>query len=303
MTGPLGPVGEPIIEHYNDPENLNKVGDRFAVYEYATPRVDLHDAQVKVLGGLGLLAPQAEEQRVVCDVGSGKGDIYKRLLSEGFDGSYIAIDRSANQFKLSKSKVLFLAANALFVNGAADRLPVRSGSVDVALANFVLYHEYKEERQQTFHELARILKESGVIGLATSGVLNKSTQRQFERRISTRLHIAPPPEMNTNWTSEIADEEIAANFPDWNKYDFHQRGYFVISDEEKVDVSIQSVRTSRDLYSPAPDRELFEAELAELREDLLTRIDDGYPAVDNIDRTFHIISRQKLDLPPRTLLG
>lgn len=296
--------GESIRRHYEDPSNPDPVGERFEVYKHSTPRIDIHDRQIEELGKLGLLTPAGDErERVVCDVGSGKADIYRYLLEHGYVDSYVAVDRSIKQLRHSKDGVLFLARNAMFVQAEADRLPMQDASVDVALANFVLYHESGPEREHTYRELMRILRPEGVIGLSTSGFLNKATQRQRERQIAKKLGIAPPPGMNEDWTSETAEDEIAANFVGWHKYAFVQHGYFIIDNQAKADVSIGSIRTGRDQYSPVPNEATFETVLAELKADMLLRTEEGYPVVDNIDRTFYLLSRNPLDLPDRTLLN
>jgi len=167
----------------------------------------------------------------------------------------------------------------------------------------VLYHESQPERERTYSELERILRPDGVVGLSTSGFLNKATQRQRERQIAKELGIAPPPGMNEDWTSETAEPEIAANFPGWHRYAFVQHGYFIIDNEAKADVSIGSIRTGRDQYSPVPDETTFETILTDLKADMLERIEEGFPVVDNIDRSFYLLSRNALDLPDRTLLN
>ena len=296
---------EAARKHYDNPDNLDPVGDRFAVYSRSKPNIDIHANQVQVLKNLGLFAAGAGEVAVVCDVGAGKGDMNPRLRAAGFAGLYVAIDRSLKQLRLSAEGALPVAAKSLFVNAPADRLPIHSGVARVVLANFVLYHETAEQRLRTYSEMVRVARSDGVLGMSTSSILNKSTQRQGERFVALKVGSSPPPEMTADWTSELADTELATNFPEpgWYKYDFIQRGYFTIETEEDVDVSIKSIRTSRDQYRPMPDEKSFEAALEEYRQDLLQRIQDGYPAVDNIGRSFSLLSRIELPLPKRTLLS
>jgi len=109
--------------------------------------------------------------------------------------------------------------------------------------------------------------------------------------------------MNAGFTSERAEIELPANFPGWHLSYFEQIASFTISDETRVGVSVDSIRTARKLYKPLPAVDVFEAALGRVRQRLMQHIIDGQPLTDSIHRTFVLMSREPTGLPERTVFG
>jgi SAM-dependent methyltransferase len=300
-------MSESIREHYDDPENPMVVAARFAVYDYAEPLINIHDEEVNLLSRLGRLASTEGnfDSPVVLDVGSSRGDMLARLVRKGFQGMYIGLDLSFNQLETSKDQLLFVARNTLRVNGSADMLPIRKQSVDISLINFMLYHQNEDERKQTYSEVKRVTKPEGVVIAATSGVVNKGHQRMYEFLVAEELGSgtkAPEP-MTRGFNSERAETEIPDNFPGWYLTFVEQHSVFEIRDEERVDASLNSIRTLRGLFDPKPTQEAFESVMGKIKARLMRRISDGRPLVDEIHRTFIVASPQPTGLPERIVLG
>ncbi len=298
---------EHIDQHYDDPENRDVVEKRFAVYDFAEPRVDIHNEEAKVLSFLGKLANQEGNINgpIVLDVGSSKGGMLARLMNHGFRGGYIGLDRSYNQLKQSKDQHLFPPLHMLPLNAKADILPILDKTVDISLVNFMLYHQDENARWQTYSELKRVTKSDGLLVIGTSGVTNKALQRRWEFDIANDLgppEVLAPPPMNLGFTSEKAMTELPENFPGWHLATFEQVSQFPIRDEKRVDACINSIRTLRDQYTPEPTEVDFEASLAKVKARLMQFIDDGSPLVDSIQRTFIVASPTPLGLPGRVVL-
>lgn len=298
---------ESIHEHYDDPENRDVVEKRFAVYDFAEPRIDIHEEEVSVLKQLGRLASTGGDysKPVVLDAGSSSGNMLAILRNRGFQGTYVALDRSMNQLRESSENPLFESPNVVAVNGSAESLPIRDESVDIAFVNFMLYHQNGRERLQTYSELKRITKPDGIVIAGTSGVVNKAHQRMFEFFVANEIseETKAPAPMNAGFTSERAENELPANFRGWHISFFEQIGDFRISDEAKVDASVDSIRTARKLYKPEPSEEAFEAALGKVKQRLMQRVLDGKPLVDSIHRTFVVMSQEPTGLPERVLLS
>lgn len=292
---------ESIHSHYDNPENQEVVEKRFAYYDYAKPRINVHDEEVKALSRLGLLT--GVEARAVLDVGSGKGDMLPRLKKAGFQGAYIGLDFSGNQLIRTRGQSLFSSSNILMARALADNLPVQDESVDSALVNYILYHENEAERIQTYSELRRVTKPHGVVIAATSGAINKSTQRTLEAFVGEDVGSKAPDPMNVNFTSEKAETELRENFRNWHLTFFEQHGIVVLFNEARIDASIDSIRTARDQYVPVPSKQVFEESLAKIKRSLMQAATDGMPRVDNVHRTFVLMSREPTGLPERVVLS
>jgi ubiquinone/menaquinone biosynthesis C-methylase UbiE len=296
-----------IFEHYSDASNPNPEDARFAVYPYSVGE-NLHRVQAELLGNLGRLASTTEGDSapVVLDAGSSKGDMLAHLTRAGFQGSYIGLDFSYNQLVASSNQLLFKQPNIVMVNGRADQLPVRDHSVDITLANFILYHQGLEERLRTYREFKRVMKPDAILGITTSSAINKGVQRSLEYTVADDLlgnETKTPKPMNLNLTSEKAERELPENFPDWHFCFVEQIGRFEISDEERVDVCVNSIRTLRDQFRPEPTPDVYNVSMSTLKQRLMQRIADGHPLVDNIHRTLILASPKPLGLPSRIVLG
>src|SRR5690606_21738048 len=86
------------------------------------------------------------------------------------------------------------------VNLDAQRLPIAGGSVDVLLANHMLYHVPDKER--ALAEFARVLRPGGVLLAATNSAQNMMELSELLQRVAARLGVATLPPVPINFTLE-----------------------------------------------------------------------------------------------------
>ena len=127
------------------------------------------------------LAGVNDEHLSILDVGSTNGP-YLSLLT-GKYRRYLTIDIETPKVKPG-------------ILGEAQYLPIASGSVDVCLCTQVL--EHVENPSKVVSELARVLKEGGILLLSTHGV----------------FHYHPYPHDYWRWTPEGLDKIIRQYFAD-----------------------------------------------------------------------------------------
>lgn len=274
---------------------------RFGVYRYATPSVDLHMEEILWLKRCDLLGG------IILDAAAGSAFQHHRLVQAGINvgdpgrPQYIASERNYDQFDNPKRQ---LGNNtARFLGADVTRSPFKQGVINVEFLNMVLYHLNEEQRALAYDQSEWEVHDSGVIVPSTSGKDNKKKQREkFETDLAEDLGTDLPPIMNQAWTIETADEELAWRFRDWNIYKFEQKGKFIIDNQEKLDASLASVGTTRNLLNKEIPDDEFKAALTRLGAKIRKRYEDGKPDVDTIHRAFYFITRRKLPLPPVTYL-
>ncbi len=303
--------------HYDNPDNQNVVADRLAFYKHAEPQIDIHEDEVTWLRDLRRLGSDDGDDRepIVLDSGAGRGIMLPKLVNAGFKGTYLGLDLSLNQIAPATKQALFKSRHATMLQGNSELLPVQDGSIDILFDNLTGYHKNEDQRIRSYHEQHRVTKPEGIVVISTSGVANKGMTRTLEAFVAKYCDSEPPEPIQVDYTCETAEEEIRQHFADWHRTQFVQQGNVVISDEERVDDTIQAVRSVYDQFRPKTDSDatetgrsfvdpaVFEAGLAVVKKSLLQAIEDGYPRIDNVHRTFWFLSRESLGLPDRILLS
>lgn len=140
-----------------------------AVYDASAPAYERHWAPALHRHSRELveLLPPATGPRRILEVGTGTGSLLPELAAAaGPGGSVLAVDRSLGMLRRVTTRVPLAQADAM-------ALPVRSGSVDVAVAAFVLF--LVPEARRATAELGRVLRPGGDLLAATWG-----EQRQTE---------------------------------------------------------------------------------------------------------------------------
>jgi SAM-dependent methyltransferase len=135
---------------YGDDANL---AARQAIYRYQVDRVEFFGwalGQIEWRGG----------ERVV-DVGCGRGQYLARLASDGQVGGLVGLDLSTGMLASVRRRWPDGVAAPALVNADAERLPLRDGAADVALAMHMLYHV--PDIPRAIAELRRVVRPGGTL--------------------------------------------------------------------------------------------------------------------------------------------
>jgi demethylmenaquinone methyltransferase / 2-methoxy-6-polyprenyl-1,4-benzoquinol methylase len=124
-------------------------------------------------------------QRVL-DVATGTGLVALELVRRG-GCEVVGLDQSDDM--LAGARTRFADAPALadrvgFVRGEAERLPFGDGEFDALTFTYLL--RYVDDRQATMHELARVVRPGGRIGMVEFGVPERALPRALWR-VHTRV--------------------------------------------------------------------------------------------------------------------
>jgi SAM-dependent methyltransferase len=146
---------------------------------YTEPRVDF---MAWVLDRI----PWTGRERVL-DVGAGTGSYAAPTRARA--KTYIAADLSWGMLRQQRD------TTAPRLNLDAQRLPLAGRSVDVLLANHMLYHV--PNRMAAVGEFARVLRADGVLLAATNSRHNMSELRELNQAVARRLGVTLPTGIST----------------------------------------------------------------------------------------------------------
>ena len=99
--------------------------------------------------------PQVEN---ILDIGTGTGEIVKKLKETHQNSNIIGLDVSFNMLKKAKEKV----KNCFFIKASAYSLPFKNNSLDAVLSSLVFRHL---DNEKALEEFDRVLKKRGFIGI------------------------------------------------------------------------------------------------------------------------------------------
>ncbi|MFI6683505.1 class I SAM-dependent methyltransferase [Streptomyces sp. NPDC050485] len=169
---------------------------RQSLYQFQTPRYDLP----------GLVAEQLREVHgTVADIGCGNGKFLCRLRQDRPDLRLLGLDVSPG-----------ILAGVPGPVAAADaaRLPLRSASLDAALALHMLYHV--EHIPAAVSELARVVTENGIVIASTNSERDKAElDRLWERAAGDVLGIEKGPSrisLSARFSLEEAPQLLGEEF-------------------------------------------------------------------------------------------
>lgn len=148
----LGADGARLDRQYGDSAKLR---GRLDLYRWQQPRYDLH-----------AIVPDFVHYRDgdrVVDVGCGPGLALERLAARSAPLTLVGLDRSLGMAQEARARDDIVHAAV----GDAIHLPMRSASVDVALAMHMLYHV--SDPASAVVELRRVLRPGGTAVVSTLG--------------------------------------------------------------------------------------------------------------------------------------
>lgn len=110
-------------------------------------------------GALDHAAPA--EGEVVVDLGSGRGnDVLKAARSVGSSGFAYGVDFTEKMLRVAEmNRQKLRIANASFLEGSIDKIPLEDGSVDAVISNCTINHA--RDKAAVYREIHRILKPGG----------------------------------------------------------------------------------------------------------------------------------------------
>lgn len=159
-----------------------------ALYDASAPAYERHWAPALLRHSrdlVGLLEPATSPRRVL-EVATGTGALLPHLVAvAGPGGSVVAVDRSLGMLRRVATPVPRAQADAL-------ALPVRSGSVDVAVAAFVLF--LVPDAGAAARELHRVLRPGGTVLAATWGEQRSTRADELLREVLAEAGAPEPPE-------------------------------------------------------------------------------------------------------------
>lgn len=126
---------------------------RQAIYRYRVDRVEFFS------WALGHIDWRGGER--VVDVGCGRGQYLERLARDGNVGSLVGMDLSTAMLAGVQRRWPEQLAAPTLLNADAERLPIRDGAADVALAMHMLYHV--PDIAWAIAELRRVVRPGGAL--------------------------------------------------------------------------------------------------------------------------------------------
>ncbi|MBE2184910.1 MAG: methyltransferase domain-containing protein [Anaerolineae bacterium] len=158
---------------------------RLEIHErYSVPQVDFPRWVLERLPWRG--------GETVLDVGTGSGKYYDAVMSLAPDAHYVAMDAFIGMMAKHPARARLLAGNAM-------RLPFADASVDVVMANHMLY--LLADIDGGISEICRVLKPGGVLVTATNSSQSMPEFSALFRRAVTLLTTpgnaySPAPDLN-----------------------------------------------------------------------------------------------------------
>lgn len=218
-------------------QSLESKQARFRLYDYMVDPIDRTRLAVETLEAIGKLPLDA----TVIDVGSDCNPVLPAIDAEVFHP-----ESSSRTIHPYEGRIAHLAG-------------VDDDSADVVFCMDTLHHAPQQNRQVGFSDISRALSPEGVFAFTVSANRNRYFHRELEGYIARSLNILPPhPE--TGFTAERAESELPRYF---DHVYLHQHISALQIGPEGIDEYINSLRTLRDQFSPAPDPLAFEAAVQE----------------------------------------
>ncbi len=149
-------------------------------YRWLTP---LYDSVVALTSReavfKGLLLEQADlkpAQRVL-DLACGTGTLALMAKRRQPSANIVGLDGDANILEIARSKARNTNVDIEFRQGLSDELPFSDHLFDCALSSLFFHHLQPDQKEASFHELARVLRPGGELHVADWGAASGAVSR------------------------------------------------------------------------------------------------------------------------------
>jgi ubiquinone/menaquinone biosynthesis C-methylase UbiE len=258
--------------------SADNVRARWDLYEFAVPRIDIHQTGIEHLSFRG--------NEDILEVGCGDGSVLIDLRRHGHVGKLIGQDINKNIFQTSinAQKAEYLHAPVEFIVGSADHLPFADKSFDVILAFFMLYH--MPNISKTLYEWRRILKDDGKVLISTASAENRRKNKIFKKVAEDSIGYAARSAISSSFNLENAEDQL--------------RGIFTIADRfiyegtikiEHADPYLRAYDSVRDMYDPIPSDLDWERARNLIKKEVEKEIAQNGYFTDNVKRGFFICQK------------
>ncbi|HVR39467.1 MAG TPA: class I SAM-dependent methyltransferase [Thermoanaerobaculia bacterium] len=147
--------------------------------------------------------------RRVLEIGCGTGNLWR----ENADRLPRPMNLVLSDFSISMIETTSRVIAARFVNCALPDLPFRSGSLDLVIANHMLYHV--ADRARGFAEIRRVLARGGVLFAATNGESHLREIKELMRAFGIEAT-----DFSSGFTIENGDAQMRSAFENFRRADY-----------------------------------------------------------------------------------
>jgi len=197
---------------------------RQSIYAYQQPRVDLPGLVMELAVRTG--------DEVVVDVGCGYGAYLAELGRRGYRGLVVGVDLSGGMLEAAHRA----APRAQLAVGDASALPVRSGTVSLALAAHMLYHV--PDPAHTVTELRRVLAPGGRLVVVLNADDHNQELRDAVRQARHEVGLGGP-QLGERVALAAGEEMLEKAFMSVVRHDFVSE--LVLSRPEPLEAYVKSM--------------------------------------------------------------
>ena len=232
---------DPVILAGGQYKTADKLNDRWNLYNYSLPKINIYTHALRALKLTGL--------ENILEVGCGDGSVLLSLRKQmHHQGGLTGLE--INDTIVSPTKD-YLSAHAElkpidFIVGSADRLPIKSNSVDIILAFFMLYH--MPVIPKALSELRRVLVPHGKVIVSTTSSNNRPKGKALKLKMADIARVSLP-------YSKLSDPFNLENGQKQLEEVFKVVGKFVYEGEIRVtdpEIYLKSMESTKDLLDPMP---------------------------------------------------
>ena len=147
-----------------------------------------------------------------------------------------------------------------FAAGDAQALPFADHTFDAVIANHMLYHV--PDRPRAYVEVARVLKEDGVLYAATNGKVEGASLGDWVRKVDPNTSVAEPIEgKKPSFTLETGERELAGMFTQISLYRYEDS--LRVTDVEALVAYVSTSSNCPDAEGLKRFREIVATEIAD----------------------------------------